>query len=225
MLIVDHISKSYPTPSGPLTILDDVSLTVERGHAAAIMGPSGSGKSTLLYVLGALEPPSSGRVTLDGADPWTMSEAEQAAFRNQRVGFVFQDHLLLPQLTAIENVAAPAMASAGGVTPAVLARAKALLEQVGLGARASHRPAELSGGERQRVAIARALIGEPTLLLCDEPTGNLDRTSAAGVADVLLDLHRGGKTILIVVTHTLALAERFERRYELDAARLQPARA
>ena len=225
MLTVEHVSKSYPTPGGPLPILDDVSMTLERGHSAAIMGPSGSGKSTLLYVLGALEPPSSGRVTLDGADPWTMNEAEQAAFRNQRVGFVFQDHLLLPQLTAIENVAAPAMASAGGVTPAVQARAKALLEQVGLGARASHRPAELSGGERQRVAIARALIGEPTLLLCDEPTGNLDRTSAAGVADVLLDLHNAGKTILIVVTHTLALAERFERRYELDAARLQPARA
>ncbi|MBA3949834.1 MAG: ATP-binding cassette domain-containing protein, partial [Acidobacteria bacterium] len=119
MLIVEHVSKSYPTPSGPLAILEDVSMTLERGHAAAIMGPSGSGKSTLLYVLGALEPPSSGRVTLDGADPWTMSEAEQAAFRNQRVGFVFQDHLLLPQLTAVENVVAPAMASAGGVTPAV----------------------------------------------------------------------------------------------------------
>jgi lipoprotein-releasing system ATP-binding protein len=225
MLIVDHVSKSYPTPSGPLAILEDVSMTLERGHAAAIMGPSGSGKSTLLYVLGALEPPSSGRVTLDGADPWTMSETEQAAFRSQRVGFVFQDHLLLPQLTALENVMAPAIASPGGVTPAVKARAKALLDQVGLGARASHRPAELSGGERQRVAIARALIGEPAMLLCDEPTGNLDRTSAAGVADVLFDLHHAGKTILIVVTHTLALAERFERRYELDAARLQPARA
>lgn len=223
MLIVDSVSKSYPTPAGPLPILQDVSLTMERGQSAAIMGPSGSGKSTLLYVLGALEPPSSGRVTLDGRDPWTMSEKEQAAFRNQSVGFVFQDHLLLPQLTALENVLTPSIASPDGVTDAVRERARSLLDHVGLGSRMHHRPAELSGGERQRVAIARALVGNPTLLLCDEPTGNLDRTSAAGVADVLVDLHQRGRTILIVVTHTLALAERFERRFELDAASLRPA--
>jgi len=222
MLQVERVSKSYPTPAGPLTILDDVSLTLERGQAAAIMGPSGSGKSTLLYIVGALEPPSSGRVTLDGRDPWTMAEPEQAAFRNQRVGFVFQDHLLLPQLTALENVLTPSIASAEGVTDAVRARARSLLEEVGLGGRLHHRPAELSGGERQRVAIARALVASPALLLCDEPTGNLDRTSAAGVADVLFAMHGRGDTILIVVTHTPALAERFERRYELDAATLRP---
>ena len=223
MLHVDRISKSYPTARGPLAILDEVSLTLERGESAAIMGPSGSGKSTLLYILGALEPPTSGVVTLDDDDPWRMTEKEQAAFRSRRVGFVFQDHLLLPQLTAFENVVAPALATPDGVTLAVKTRAKSLLEQVGLADRVDHRPAELSGGERQRVAIARALVGEPALLLCDEPTGNLDRTSAAGVADALVELHQRGRTMLVVVTHTLALAERFQRRYELDARRLQPA--
>ncbi len=222
MLRVDRVSKSYDTPGGPLPILEDVSMTLARGQSAAIMGPSGSGKSTLLYIIGALEPPSSGTVTLDAGDPWRMTEKAQAAFRSTRVGFVFQDHLLLPQLTALENVLAPALAMPDGVTAAVKARAASLLDQVGLAGRMDHRPAELSGGERQRVAIARALVGEPALLLCDEPTGNLDRSSAAGVADTLVDLHTRGRTILVVVTHTLALAERFDRRYELDARRLQP---
>jgi lipoprotein-releasing system ATP-binding protein len=222
MLNVRNVSKAYATPRGPLPILEDVSFVVERGESVAIMGPSGSGKSTLLYVLGALEPPTAGTVTLDDADPWRMGEREQAAFRSRRVGFVFQDHLLLPQLTALENVLAPALARPDGVTAAIAARAKALLEQVGLGGRLDHRPAELSGGERQRVAIARALVGEPALLLCDEPTGNLDRSSAGGVADALVELHQRGRTMLVVVTHTLALAERFQRRFELDACRLKP---
>ena len=220
MLSVDRVSKSYPTPSGPLPILEEVSLTLERGESAAIMGPSGSGKSTLLYILGALEPPTSGTVTLDGDDPWTMTEKEQAAFRSRRVGFIFQDHLLLPQLTALENVVTPALVHPEGVTAAVRDRARELLAHVGLADRADHRPAELSGGERQRVAIARALIGSPGLLLCDEPTGNLDRTSAAGVADLLMDLHARLNTILVAVTHSPALADRFGRRFELDARRL-----
>ncbi|MEX2273612.1 MAG: ABC transporter ATP-binding protein [Vicinamibacterales bacterium] len=223
MLRVDRVSKSFDTPRGPLPILDEISLSLDRGQSAAIMGPSGSGKSTLLYIIGALEPPSAGTVSLDGDDPWKMTEQAQAAFRSRRVGFVFQDHLLLPQLTALENVLAPAMATACGVTAAVTSRAASLLEQVGLGERTHHRPAELSGGERQRVAIARALVGEPALVLCDEPTGNLDRSSAAGVADTLVDLHSRGGTMLVVVTHTVALAERFEQRYELDARRLVPA--
>src|SRR5688572_1058877 len=219
MLNVQNISKSYTTPRGPLAILDDVSMTLERGQSVAIMGPSGSGKSTLLYVIGALEPPTSGTVTLDGDDPWKMSETAQAAFRSRRVGFVFQDHLLLPQLTALENVLAPAMATPDGVTPAVRSRAASLLEQVGLSDRAHHRPAELSGGERQRVAIARALVGDPALLLCDEPTGNLDRTSAASVADLLFDLHTKLNTILPVVTHSPALAEPFRPRFEPGSPR------
>ncbi|HEX6322579.1 MAG TPA: ABC transporter ATP-binding protein [Vicinamibacterales bacterium] len=220
MLIVDCVSKSFDTPRGPLPILDDVSMSLERGQSAAIMGPSGSGKSTLLYIIGALEPPSSGTVTLDGVNPWTLPEAKQAAFRNERVGFVFQDHLLLPQLTALENVLTPAIVRPHGVTGEIRERARELLAQVGLAERAEHRPAELSGGERQRVAIARALVGAPGLLLCDEPTGNLDRTSAAGVADLLIDLHQKLNTILLVVTHSPALAERFGHRYELDSRRL-----
>ena len=220
MLNVANVSKSYPTPRGPLTILDDVSMTLERGQSAAIMGPSGSGKSTLLYIIGALEPPSSGTVSLDGVDPWSLPEAKQAAFRNGRVGFVFQDHLLLPQLTALENVLTPALVRPGGVTNALRERGRQLLAQVGLGDRTEHRPAELSGGERQRVAIARALVGDPALLLCDEPTGNLDRTAAAGVADLLFDLHGKLNTILLVVTHSPALAERFVKRFELDSRRL-----
>ncbi|MDQ3070028.1 MAG: ABC transporter ATP-binding protein [Acidobacteriota bacterium] len=220
MLNVDRVSKSYPTPRGPLPILDEVSLSLDRSESAAIMGPSGSGKSTLLYIIGALEPPTSGTVTLDGDDPWTLPEPRQAAFRNERVGFVFQDHLLLPQLTALENVLTPAIVRSTGVTGELRERARTLLTQVGLGDRVDHRPAELSGGERQRVAIARALVGSPSMLLCDEPTGNLDRTAASSVADLLVDLHVKLNTILLVVTHSPALAERFGRRFELDARRL-----
>lgn len=220
MLAVDRISKSYATPRGPLPILDEVSLSLDRGQSAAIMGPSGSGKSTLLYIIGALEPPSSGTVQLDGVNPWDLTEPQQAAFRNSKVGFVFQDHLLLPQLTALENVLTPGIVRPEGVTADLRRHAMELLEKVGLRDRADHRPAELSGGERQRVAIARALVGSPGMLLCDEPTGNLDRTSASGVADLLFDLHTSLNTILLVVTHSPALAERFARRFELDSRRL-----
>jgi lipoprotein-releasing system ATP-binding protein len=222
MLIVDRLTKSYRTPRGELPILTGISLSLERGAAIAIMGPSGSGKSTLLYILGALEPPSSGTVTLAGKDPFRMGEREQAAFRNDAIGFVFQDHSLLPQCSVLENVLAPtfvAPASSGG-TEADTHRAHALLAQVGLGDRLDHRPAELSGGEKQRAALARALIRNPALLLCDEPTGNLDRAAAATVADLLLQLHAQRNTILVVVTHSAALAGRFPLRYEMDGGRL-----
>src|ERR1700719_3632220 len=176
MLQATQISKAYPTPRGPLEVLSNISLSLERGDAVAIMGPSGSGKSTLLYILGALEPPTSGTVTLDGRNPFALREKQLAAFRNKQVGFVFQDHCLLPQCSVLENVLVPTLVaeSRNGATD----RARALLEQVGLKDRMDHRPAELSGGEQQRVALARALIREPLLLLCDEPTGNLDRASA-----------------------------------------------
>ena len=217
MLKIDHVSKSYPTPRGDLPILDGVSLTLDRGQAAAIMGPSGSGKSTLLYILGALDPPTSGTVTLGGTNPYLLNERAQAAFRNQHIGFVFQDHSLLPQCSVIENVLAPtlvaptARASAGQDEQ----RARAILEQVRLGDRLDHRPGELSGGEKQRAAIARALIRNPTLLLCDEPTGNLDASIADSVADLLLDLHAAHHTILVVVTHSAALADRFPLRFRM----------
>ena len=183
------------------------------GEAAAVTGPSGSGKSSLLYVLGGLEPPSSGTVTLDGRNPFQLDATGLAAFRNSEIGFVFQDHCLLPQCTVIENVLIPTLVGRRDGNES--ARARRLVEQVGLADRIDHRPAELSGGERQRVAIARALVREPRLLLCDEPTGNLDRAAAENVATVLLDLQRLQKTILIVVTHSTALAARFPIRFEL----------
>jgi len=222
MLIAKDITKSYPTPRGALQILNGVSLSMTRGDAIAITGPSGSGKSTLLYILGALESPSSGTVTLDGSNPYELGERAQAAFRNKHIGFVFQDHSLLPQCSVLENVLAPTLAavSRDGGAADDERRARELLVQVGLGDRLDHRPAELSGGEKQRAAVARALILNPTLLLCDEPTGNLDRSSANGVAELLLNLHAKQRTILITVTHSAALAERFATRYDMDAGRL-----
>ena len=223
MLIVDRVSKRYATPRGELVILSDVSLSLERGAAIAVMGPSGSGKSTLLYILGALEPPSSGTVTLDGTNPFTLNDRQQAAFRNRQIGFVFQDHSLLPQCSVLENVLAPTLVAPPGEQGVAedAHRARALLAQVGLGDRLEHRPAELSGGEKQRAALARALIRSPTLLLCDEPTGNLDRAAADTVADLLLQLHAARQTTLIVVTHSAALAERFPVRYEMSGGALQ----
>jgi lipoprotein-releasing system ATP-binding protein len=220
MLDVSQIAKTYPTPRGPLSILSGVSFSLKRGDAAAIMGPSGAGKSTLLYILGGLEQPTSGTVTLDGRNPFALSEKDLAAFRNQAIGFIFQDHCLLPQCSVLENVLVPTLVSHDGAAP--VERARDLLAQVGLSGRLDHRPAELSGGEKQRVALARALINKPLLLLCDEPTGNLDQASADVVAALLLELHRRQETILIVVTHSAELAARFPLRYELPNANLHP---
>ena len=214
MLQVSNVSKDYPTPRGPLTVLSDVTFSLSPGEAAAITGPSGSGKSSLLYVLGALEPPSAGSVTLGGRNPFTLGPSELADFRNAEIGFVFQDHCLLPQCSVLENVLIPTLvATRKGDDPARLART--LIEEVGLGDRIDHRPGELSGGEKQRVAIARALIRQPRLVLCDEPTGNLDQASASTVAALLLDLHRRQQNILIVVTHSSRLASEFPIRFEL----------
>jgi lipoprotein-releasing system ATP-binding protein len=220
LLKVENLSKEYSTPAGTLRIVSDVSLTLPPGSAVSIMGPSGSGKSTLLYMLGALEPPSSGTVTLKGQNPFLLSAKELAAFRNQQIGFVFQDHCLLPQCSVIENVLTPTMvAAAANGEPT--RRATELLKQVGLGERLDHRPAQLSGGEKQRVALARALIMKPQLLLCDEPTGNLDQKSAEIVADLLLQTHQNAETILIVVTHSKELAARFPQRFELKNQHLE----
>lgn len=218
MLEVSNVTKHYQTPRGSLAILSDVSLTLSRGEAASIMGPSGSGKSTLLYILGALEPPSSGDVTLDGKNPFHFQERELAAFRNKQVGFVFQDHLLLPQCTVLENVLMPTLV--GDAVQGSVEWATALLDQVGLSERLDHRPGELSGGEKQRVAIARALVRRPLLLLCDEPTGNLDHESADTVASLLLELHRQQDTILVIVSHNPGLAGRCPVRFELTGHRL-----
>ena len=226
MLEVSNVGKQYPTPRGALQVLSDVTFALSPGDAAAITGPSGSGKSSLLYILGALEPPSSGAVTLGGRNPFALSADGLADFRNAEIGFVFQDHCLLPQCSVLENVLVPTLVAksvAKGVatTPSDdTARAGSLIEQVGLGDRIDYRPGELSGGEKQRVAIARALIRQPGLLLCDEPTGNLDQASASTVASLLLDLHRTQQNILIVVTHSVTLAAQFPIRFEIVDGRL-----
>jgi lipoprotein-releasing system ATP-binding protein len=223
MLRVEHLTKDYPTPRGPLAILSDVSVSLSPGDAAAIMGPSGSGKSSLLYILGALERPTSGAVTLDGQDPFALAPRELAAFRNRAIGFVFQDHCLLPQCSVLENVLVPTLV--GVRSDGDESRARELIKTVGLSDRSDHRPGELSGGERQRVAIARALIRQPRLMLCDEPTGNLDARSAEQVAALLFEVHRQQRNILIVVTHSAPLASRFPMRFDLIDRRLRLAGA
>jgi lipoprotein-releasing system ATP-binding protein len=218
-LVVANVIKEYPTRAEPLVVLRGASLEVAAGENVAILGPSGSGKSTLLYILGTLERPTGGTISIDGRDPFALDEPALAAFRNSVIGFVFQDHHLLPQCSVLENVLVPTLAG-GGATKDAVDRARGLLDRVGLAQRLEHRPAELSGGERQRVAIARAMINRPKLLLADEPTGNLDRTTAAAVAQLLLELPREEQTILVVVTHSLELAGMMGRRMEIDDGKL-----
>jgi lipoprotein-releasing system ATP-binding protein len=220
-LQVHHLCKDYPTRSGPLSVLRDLSLELHRGEALAVMGPSGSGKSTLLHILGTLDRPTAGSVRLNGTDPFALSERALADFRNRHIGFVFQDHHLLPQCTVLENVLIPTLVGTRD-RARVVGEARGLLERVGLSGRLNHRPAELSGGERQRVAVARALIHHPVLLLADEPTGNLDRRTAQGVGQLLLDLHRQEQTVLVVVTHSTDLARTLPRRMEMLDGTLQP---
>jgi lipoprotein-releasing system ATP-binding protein len=220
MLQAEGIHKHYPTRSGELVVLRDVSLALTAGQSAAILGPSGSGKSTLLNIIGTLEPPTAGRVRLDDCDPFALPERDLARFRNQQIGFIFQDHHLLPQCSVLENVLIPTLA--GHAALDADQHACGLLERVGLSDRLDHRPAELSGGERQRVAVARALINRPKLLLADEPTGNLDRATADRVADLLAELPREHQVILIVVTHSDPLAARFDLKFDLLDGALVP---
>jgi lipoprotein-releasing system ATP-binding protein len=184
------------------------------GDSACVMGPSGSGKSTLLYILGGLEAPTSGTVRLKGTDPYTLNADQLAAFRNRDIGFVLQDHCLLPQCTVLENVLVPTLV--GDADGGAEQRARGLIAEVGLTDRMHHRPAELSGGEKQRAAIARALVRQPQLILCDEPTGNLDAETADVVADLLIKLHAERQTIMIVVTHSETLGSRFQRRWKMQ---------
>ncbi len=219
-LLVENVTKEYPTRAEPLVVLRGVSLELASGENLAVVGPSGSGKSTLLNVIGTLDTPTSGRVTLDGEDPAGLDEPALARFRSRNVGFVFQDHYLLPQCSVLENVLVPTIA-AGPTTRETFRRAEELLERVGLQDRLHHRPAELSGGERQRVALARALVNRPALVLADEPTGNLDRTTSERASELLLDLQKQEGMMLIVVTHSMRLAERMTRTLELDEGRLK----
>lgn len=220
MLRVDSLRKVYSTSSEDLVVLDGLSFQLAPEESLAITGPSGCGKSTLLHILGALDEPTSGKVELEGQDPFQLGARDLAAFRNQKIGFVFQDHHLLPQCTVLENVLVPTLV-AGGATPAAVEWARGLLDRVGLSHRLSHLPWQLSGGERQRASVARALIHRPRLLLCDEPTGNLDAASARAVKDLLLALHAEIRNILIVVTHSLDLASSFSRQVRLREGRLE----
>jgi len=207
---VADLHKSYASGPETLFILRSVNLTVQAGQSVAIMGPSGAGKSTLLHILGTLETPSAGIVRLVGRAPFDLSESELAGFRNQTIGFVFQDHYLLPQCTALENVLIPAIVNAASRAQAA-GRARSLLVRFGLAARVHARPAELSGGERQRVAIARALINRPAIVLCDEPTGALDQASGQAVAECLIEAQKTENVALVAVTHNEAFASHFDR--------------
>ena len=221
-LIAAHITKQYPTRSEPVIVLRDISLELTSGENVAVLGPSGCGKSTLLHILGTLDNPTSGSVMLDNVDPTKLAEPALATFRHEQIGFIFQEHHLLPQCSVLENVLIPTLADAGPQRE-IVERARMLLERVGLSARIDHRPAELSGGERQRAAIARALINRPALLLADEPTGNLDRTTAIQVSKLLLELQAAENTMLVVVTHSADLAALLQRRVTIDDGRLLPA--
>lgn len=213
-LVVENLTKEFSTQEASLPILREVNLAVSAGQNLAIIGPSGCGKSTLLHLIGGLDRPTSGKVILDGEELSSMSDNTLAKFRNERIGFIFQDHHLLPQLSVLENTLIPALAF-GTPTKEQESRAKALIERVGLGHRLSHRPGELSGGERQRVGVARALLLRPKLLLADEPTGNLDRTNSDAVGTLLLQMQQEEGAMLVVVTHSPQLAERMQRRMQI----------
>ncbi len=218
-LVVAELTKSFPAAQGQLQILTGIDFELSRRENLVILGPSGSGKSTLLHIIGTLDQPTSGTVQLEGIDPFSLPAAELAKFRNRRIGFIFQEHHLLPQLSALENVVMPVLAERQ-VQTADIVRARELLERVGLGHRESHRPGQLSGGERQRVAVARALICQPALLLADEPTGSLDQLNAESIGDLLLDVQEHTGTMLICVTHSEPLAGRFQRQLRLNRGKL-----
>lgn len=223
-LKLQGIEKDYVLPGQPaLTVLAGIDLELHRGESLAIVGPSGSGKSTLLQIIGTLDQPTRGRVLLDGRALETLDQEEVALVRNRQMGFIFQAHHLLPQCTVLENVLLPTLPCTNEVLrDGAPERARRLLHRVGLGERLKHRPAQLSGGERQRVAVVRALINEPRLLLADEPTGALDRASAANLGRLLSELNREMGVTLIMVTHSLELAACLQRAMELRDGRLHP---
>jgi ABC-type lipoprotein export system ATPase subunit len=221
MIQASLVSKAYETPAGAVTVLRELDLTVGAGETVAIVGPSGSGKTTLLNLLGALDQPTGGSITIDGVAIAGLDAGAAARFRNRSVGFIFQLHYLLPQCTVLENVLVPRLA--GGWeedAAATRARAEALLHEVGLQERISHRPYQLSGGEQLRVAIARALINQPKIILADEPTGSLDRDTGERIADLLLRANEVARVALVVVTHNTGLAQRMQKTYRLEAGRL-----
>ncbi|MFW6456800.1 MAG: ABC transporter ATP-binding protein [Planctomycetota bacterium] len=225
MLKVDNVCKDYKMGRRTLRVLHDVNLCVETGEFLGIHGPSGAGKSTLLHLMGLLDTPTSGTVVHDSTDLPELNGHQQAYCRNHLFGFVFQFFHLLPDFTALENVALPALANIGSLDwllnkQEALDRARDLLDMVGLAERADHQPGQLSGGERQRVAIARALMNEPEILLCDEPTGNLDTQTGATILDLLCDLRKNTDITLVMVTHDPQVATRAERNIHMVDGRV-----
>ena len=214
-LRVENLSRSFGVGDGAIDVLHDLSMDLDGGESMAITGPSGSGKSTLLQILGTLDRPDTGQVLINDTDPFSLNEKELAKFRNETIGFVFQDHHLLPQLNILENLLVPALAF-GRPSKEQLEQATSLIEAVGLADRVSHLPGELSGGQRERVAIARSLVMSPSLILADEPTGNLDRKTAEEITTLLLDLQKSSGAILIVVTHSDSLAQAMNHQRELS---------
>ncbi len=225
LLQLSSVTKRYDSleGAGPVRVLEEVKAEIGNGESVAIIGPSGSGKSTLLHIIGTLDHPTSGAVVLDGQDLSRLDDVQLAGVRNRQIGFIFQAHHLLPQCTVLENVLVPTLAGPDkSIRDGAEARARRLLERVGLSARLSHRPGQLSGGERQRVAVVRALINQPKLLLADEPTGALDRASAQNLGQLLVELNQEEAVTLIVVTHALELARRMKRVLELRDGKLEP---
>ena len=220
-LVVSKLSKSFRLGGETISVLDDVDFSVDAGQSLAVIGPSGSGKSTLLHLLGGLDRPDSGTVRLGDREVTALSAAELPAFRNQSVGFIFQDHHLLPQLSVLDNVLLPVLAGRG-TQPSDVDHARSLIDSMGLSDRVGHRPTQLSGGQRERVAIARALMMRPNLILADEPTGNLDRRTAERITDQLVSLPRQHQAILVVVTHDERLASAMDRSATLDAGKWVP---
>ncbi len=221
-LSIRNVFKSYFLHGKRIDVLRGVSLDIERGELVSLVGPSGAGKSTFLHVIGTLDAPAAGEVLCEGRSVFAMNDAEIAEFRNRTIGFVFQSHYLLPEFTALENVAMPALVQRADRSK-TYAKARELLERVGLGARVDHKPGELSGGEAQRVALARALVLQPAILLADEPTGNLDPATGEGIHQLLREVNRDLGITSVVVTHNETLARSMPRRLRLAGGQVTDA--